>query len=89
MIEWFKNEFYPKIMQIDFQNRESIYYYCGEVEEFDDSIEKFKLIAGRDSGIIFFDSDTFSKYRLDKVHSIENYLLQQKNIGLAESTHYK
>ena len=74
--EWnnfIKNETYPASLQIDFENGKSVFYFCGDVEGFNDLKGHYELIGGRDSGILFFDKIAFKKYGLDKVHKKENY----------------
>jgi hypothetical protein len=71
-INYNHNEFYPESLEIEFDNGKSIFYFCGEVEEYSESKGRYELIGGRDSGLIFFDRASFEKYDLHRVDKIES-----------------
>lgn len=73
-----KNEFYQESIQLNFSNGKSIYYLCGDVDYYNESLKRYDLITGRDCGIIFFNEKVFNEYLLDKVERIENYGLQHR-----------
>lgn len=72
----YNNEFYQESIQLNFNHGKSIYYLCGDVDYYNESLNKYDLITGRDCGIIFFNEKAFNEYLLDKVERIENYGLQ-------------
>jgi hypothetical protein len=65
------NEEYPESLEILFDNGKSVFYFCGDVDEYSETKGRYELLGGRDSGILFFDKETFIKYGLDKVEKIE------------------
>ncbi|WP_064966252.1 hypothetical protein [Tenacibaculum ovolyticum] len=73
----FENELYYESLELNFENGKSIYYFCGDVDYYNESIKRYELLTGRDCGIIFFNKKDFDKYELSKVERIEKYGLQQ------------
>ncbi|MGB3848948.1 MAG: hypothetical protein WA958_03190, partial [Tunicatimonas sp.] len=72
-----QNEEYPESVEIKFDNGKSIFYFCGDVDDYSKSKGRYELIGGRDSGIIFFDKTTFERYDLHKIDKIESeYVIQ-------------
>ena len=67
-----QNEEYPESMKIEFDNGRSIFYFCGDVDAYSVSKGRYKLIGGRDAGVVFFDRLTFEKYDLHKTDKIES-----------------
>lgn len=72
-----KNEMYPESVQLTFDNC-SIFYFCGDVDEFNLNENRYNLLSGHDAGIIFYSSDTFKKYNLDKVEKLEEITIYNK-----------
>lgn len=65
-----KNEPYPESIELIFDSQ-SIFYFCGDVDAFDIKENRYNLLPGRDTGVIFYSVDSFKKYNLDKVESEE------------------
>lgn len=65
-----KNELYPESIELAFDGR-SLFYFSGAVDDFNNGEKRFKLLTGRDTGIILYSSDSFKKYNLDKVEKVE------------------
>jgi hypothetical protein len=72
-----KNEFYPKSIELVFENG-PVFYFCGDVDEFNQSKNRYDLLAGRDCGIILYRSDSFKKYNLDTVEKVEEITAYNK-----------
>ncbi len=60
-----KNEFYYESIQLDFENGKSIYYFCGDVDKYNDKLRRYDLLTGRDCGIIFFNQKNFNRHYHD------------------------
>ena len=67
------NEDYTESLELRFNNNMSVFYFCGDIEEYSKSEQRYLLLGGQNSGIIFFDRTTFSKYGLDNVKKIAGY----------------
>jgi hypothetical protein len=65
-----KNEFYPESVEIVFQS-ESVFYFCGDVNDFNILENRYNLLAGRDSGLIFYTWNSFKKHNLHNVKRVE------------------
>lgn len=66
------NEEYPESLEIVFDNGKSVFYFCGDVDKYSEIEGRYELLGGRDSGILFFDKESFIKYGLDKVERVKN-----------------
>jgi hypothetical protein len=65
-----KNEMYPESVQLTFDNY-SVFYFCGEVDDFNYKENRYNLLSGHDAGIIFYSTASFKKHNLDKVEKLE------------------
>ena len=72
-----KNEIYPESVQLSFDNH-SVFYFCGDVDDFNSKENRYNLVSGRDVGIIFYSVDSFKKYNLDKVEKVEEITAYNK-----------
>lgn len=72
-----KNEMYPESVQLTFDSY-SVFYFCGEVDDFNSKENRYNLLSGRDAGIIFYSTDSFKKYNLDKVEKVEEITAYNK-----------
>ncbi len=68
-----KNEMYPESVQLTFDNY-SVFYFCGEVDDFNSKENRYNLLSGHNAGIIFYSSDSFKKYNLDRVEKVEEIM---------------
>jgi hypothetical protein len=64
------NEFYPDSVELLFDNG-PVFYFCGDVDGFNPSLNRYDLLTGRDCGLIFYTVEAFRKYQLDKARRIE------------------
>jgi hypothetical protein len=71
------NEWYPESAELIFDNY-SIFYFCGDVDEFDIKENRYAFVAGRASGIILYNVESFKKYYLDQVQRVEVISLTTK-----------
>jgi hypothetical protein len=61
-------------LEIVFGNGKSVFYFCGDVGEYSESKQRYELLGGRYSGLVFFNQQDFWKYGLEKVKRIEKQL---------------
>jgi hypothetical protein len=53
------NEEYPESLEIVFGNGKSVFYFCGDVGEYSESKQRYELLGGGDSGLVFFNKQAF------------------------------
>jgi hypothetical protein len=64
------NEWYVESIELQFESR-SVFYFCGDVDTYNEEEKMYNLLAGRSCGLIFYDADSFKKHGLDKVKKVE------------------
>jgi hypothetical protein len=65
-----KNERYIESIELQFESR-TVFYFCGDVDTYNEAEKIYNLLAGRSCGLIFYNADSFKKHKLDKVEGVE------------------
>ncbi len=72
-----ENEFYPDSIELVFETG-SVFYLCGDVDDFNVPENRYNLLPGRDCGIILYTLDSFKKYKLDNGKKVEEITAYNK-----------
>ncbi|GHN00434.1 hypothetical protein WSM22_19230 [Cytophagales bacterium WSM2-2] len=73
-----KNQSYPESIELVFENH-SLFYFCGDVDDYNPAENQYNLLTGRDTGIIFYNVGTFGRYNLNKDKRVEEITALQQS----------